>query len=71
MPQSNFQYAHHTDTSNEMVQTRKRLIKEIACLERQLSRLQQLNQNSMSSTCKTYEEMISSRYEILDTFGLQ
>lgn len=70
MPQSNFLHTQHALTSHEMSQTRKRLIKEIACLERQLTRLQQYNHNSKTSTCKTYEDMISSRYQLLDSFGV-
>ncbi|TVZ37246.1 hypothetical protein P886_1587 [Alteromonadaceae bacterium 2753L.S.0a.02] len=45
---------------------RQQLIREITCLERQLERLRLRDELLDFSTLQTYEEMISSRKELLD-----
>ena len=44
---------------------RKQLMREITCLERQLSRLNQRPETMPPLTIKTYEDMIASRKDIL------
>lgn len=44
---------------------RKQLMREIMCLERQLSRLNMRPETMPSLTIKTYEDMIASRKEML------
>lgn len=44
---------------------RKQLMREITCLERQLSRLNQRPEAMPSLTIKTYEDMIASRKAML------
>ncbi|MFT5083491.1 MAG: hypothetical protein ACI9Y1_001536 [Lentisphaeria bacterium] len=43
----------------------KQLLREITCLERQLDRLRNLNGHLDNRTQSTYEEMISSRMQLL------
>ena len=44
---------------------RKQLMREITCLERQLSRLNQRPETMPPLTIKTYEDMIASRKDML------
>lgn len=46
---------------------RQQLIREITCLERQLERLRLRDEMLDLSTLQTYEEMITSRKELLDS----
>ncbi|ACR12039.1 hypothetical protein [Teredinibacter turnerae] len=46
---------------------RQQLIREITCLERQLERLRLRDEMLDFATLQTYEEMISSRKELLDS----
>ena len=49
---------------------RKQLEKEIACLERQLERLNRFDQSVTKSTFGTYQEMIESRKQMLASLNL-
>lgn len=51
---------------NNTSMMRQQLIREITCLERQLERLRLRDELLDMSTLQTYEEMISSRKEMLD-----
>lgn len=48
----------------------KQLEREILYLERQLSRLQIVNSNLDNKTFSTYQEMISSRKDMLNDLGV-
>jgi len=45
---------------------KKQLIREISCLERHVERLRSRDELLDSSTLQTYEDMISSRKQLLD-----
>lgn len=45
---------------------KKQLIREISCLERHLQRLRSRDELLDSGTLQTYEDMISSRKQMLD-----
>ena len=49
---------------------RKQLEREIACLERQLERLNRFDKSVTPSTFGTYQEMIESRKQMLASLNL-
>ncbi|WP_188149488.1 hypothetical protein [Teredinibacter waterburyi] len=51
---------------NNTTLMRQQLIREITCLERQLERLRLRDELLDFSTVQTYEEMITSRREMLE-----
>lgn len=51
----------------DVIRMKAQLIREIECLERQLSRIRMRDDLLDMITLQTYEEMISSRQEILET----
>jgi len=53
----------------ERLKIKKRLVREISCLERQLSRLRHHIGKGEGLTLNTYEEMIEARQEMLDSLG--
>ncbi|WP_045856014.1 hypothetical protein [Teredinibacter purpureus] len=60
------QMQHLSVAYNNTSLMKQQLVREITCLERQLERLRIRDELLDLSTLQTYEEMISSRREMLD-----
>jgi len=61
------QASHLKVAYNNTSLIRQQLVREITCLERQLERLRLRDELLDLTTLQTYEEMISSRRDMLDS----
>ncbi len=57
----------HPRAAGEASILKQQLMREIACLERQLERVRSREEFAEYSTIQTYEEMINDRYKMLES----